>query len=336
MARPLRIEYEGAWYHVTCRGNERLPIFRLDRDRERFLRALRQSAESYNVQIHCFVLMLNHFHLLLRTLDANLSRFMQRFNTAYTTYFNIKHARAGHLYQGRFKAILVEADAYLLELSRYIHLNPVRRKEYDGLPLEEKIKILDNYRWSSYPGYASTRKRLEFIHYTEVLAYMGGDNKKGRRRYRDFVLSGLTKSLDNPLENTRAGIILAGHDFFDWVERTFLNERPIKPADYERSSELIDSVPSNEIARLVADEYGVSPEVILQRRSPFAEARKMLIALSCQLNLRKKNMRQLGEELGGISSIQVSRTRREFERYMQANANVAERYNRLIQTLETL
>ena len=137
MVRPLRIEYPNAWYHITGRGVERSNIFRDDKDRLRFLKALRESVEAFNVEIHCYVLMSNHFHFLLKTPDANLSRFMQRFNTAYSTYFNLRHHRVGHLCQGRFKGLLVEADEYLQELSRYIHLNPVRIKKHSKLPLEE-------------------------------------------------------------------------------------------------------------------------------------------------------------------------------------------------------
>jgi len=126
MSRPLRIEYPGAWYHVACRGNRRARIFEDDKDRLRFLKALKESVEAFNVEMHGYVLLDNHFHFLLRTPEANLGRFMQRFNTAYITYYNLRHHKSGHLYQGRYKAILVEADEYLLELSRYIHLNPVR------------------------------------------------------------------------------------------------------------------------------------------------------------------------------------------------------------------
>ena len=110
MARPSGIEYSGAWYHVTSRGNGRGEIFRDDKNRKRFLEALEESIERFKVEVHCHVLMSNHFHFLLRTKEANLSRFMQRFNTAYTTYYNLRHHRAGHLYQGRFKAIVAEVD----------------------------------------------------------------------------------------------------------------------------------------------------------------------------------------------------------------------------------
>ena len=133
MTRPLRIDYPDALYHVTCRGNERKEIFRDDHDRSAFLEKLQSSLEVYALRLHAYVLMNNHFHLVLQTPKANLSEFMRQFNVSYTGYHNRRHQRAGHLYQGRFKAVLVEADSYLLELSRYVHLNPVRVGSIKGI-----------------------------------------------------------------------------------------------------------------------------------------------------------------------------------------------------------
>ena len=142
MARPLRIEFPNAFYHVTSLGNERKTVFRNNRDRERFLSYLESAHERYGAILHVYCLMDNHYHLLLETPRGNLSQSLHHINGAYTTYFNIKHRRSGHLFQGRFKAILVEKDSYSGELSRYIHLNPVRA----GL-----VKNPLRYGWSSYP-----------------------------------------------------------------------------------------------------------------------------------------------------------------------------------------
>jgi len=125
MARPLRIEYPGAFYHVTSRGNEQKDIFKNRRDREKFLKYLASATQRYAATVHSYCLMSNHYHLLLETPEGNLSEIMRHINGAYTTYFNIKRKRSGHLFQGRYKSILIEADEYLVELSRYIHLNPV-------------------------------------------------------------------------------------------------------------------------------------------------------------------------------------------------------------------
>lgn len=126
MARPLRIEYPGAFYHVTSRGNEQKDVFKSQKDREKFLSYVESAVVRYGAVVHTWCLMSNHYHLLLETPSGNLSQIMRHINGAYTTYFNVKRKRAGHLFQGRYKAILVEAGAYALEFSRYMHLNPVR------------------------------------------------------------------------------------------------------------------------------------------------------------------------------------------------------------------
>ena len=141
MGRPLRIEYSGAWYHVTSRGNERKDVFKSRADREKFLSYLESASVRYGAVIHAFCLMSNHYHLLLETPSGNLSQIMRHINGAYTNYFNAKRKRAGHLFQGRYKAILVEADQYAKELSRYLHPNPVRAGMVDRP---------EAWEWSSY------------------------------------------------------------------------------------------------------------------------------------------------------------------------------------------
>jgi len=141
MARPLRLEFAGALYHVTSRGNERKPIYFEEADFELFLNILGQVCEQHNWVIHAFCLMTNHYHLLVETPDANLSKGMRQLNGVYTQAINRRYRRVGHLFQGRYKAILVDKDAYLLELSRYIILNPIRAKMVDSL---------EEWPWSSW------------------------------------------------------------------------------------------------------------------------------------------------------------------------------------------
>lgn len=131
MDRPLRIRYPGAEYHVTCRDNDRRNIFHDDTDRRTFLRILSQSLNIYSVKLHAYVLMDNHFHLLVETALGNLADFMRHFNITYTGYFNRRHKRVGYLYQGRYKSILVEKETYLSALTRYIHLNPAKIKNLE-------------------------------------------------------------------------------------------------------------------------------------------------------------------------------------------------------------
>jgi putative transposase len=128
MARPLRIEYEGAFYHVTSRGYERRKIFFEETDYRKFLSYFKEGREKHGYLIYCYVLMSNHYHLLIKTPHGNLNEVMHYINGSYTNYINRKKGRSGHLFQGRYKAILVDGDSYLLELSRYVHINPVRAK----------------------------------------------------------------------------------------------------------------------------------------------------------------------------------------------------------------
>ncbi len=140
MARPVRIEYAGAVYHVVCRGNNRQAVFRDDYDRKRYLEKLSLYCREKDVDLLCYCLLTNHVHLVLETPQGNLSKMMQAFQTSYTVYFNKRHGRSGHVFEQRYKAFLVDKDNYLLEVSRYVHLNPVAAR------LAERA---DKYRWSS-------------------------------------------------------------------------------------------------------------------------------------------------------------------------------------------
>ena len=333
MARPLRIEYPGAWYHVTSRGSERGEIFRDDRDRVRFLEALKESIERFKVEVHCYVLMSNHFHFLLRTREANLSRFMQRFNTAYTAYYNLRHRRRGHLYQGRFKAIVVEADEYLKELSRYLHLNPVRLKKYKDLTIEEKAEILRGYRWSSLPGYMGLGKRDEFVTYEAVLGYMGGDTKEGKKRYGDFVISGISKGVRDPLGEARAGAVLGTNSFIEWIRKTFIAGRMWRRKEQPQARLLTGVIPVEEIARVVGKEYGVKAEELLRARSPYREGRRVLIEMVYRLNMSQRPLQRLGDELGGIGGAAVANNHTRIQKQILDDGRLSKRVKKIYSKL---
>jgi putative transposase len=170
MARLLRVQFEGAIYHVTARGNERRVIFRDDADRERFLRNLAQAQQLHGVRLYLVCLMPNHFHVLLETPAGNLSAFMAGLLTAYAVYYNRRHRRTGHLTQGRYKAHVVEGNEYLLKLSRYIHLNPVCGKSWKAVALAERVEALRAYRWSTYRSYCGLEGDWAFVDYGPMRA----------------------------------------------------------------------------------------------------------------------------------------------------------------------
>ncbi len=213
MARPLRLEFEDAIYHVLARGNERQPVFRSERDREQFLSLLERSCGRYEVSLLVFVLMGNHFHLVAQTHRGNLSRWMHWLMTSYTIWFNWRHGRSGHLFQGRFKSFLVEKGSYLLELSRYVHLNPVRGKVLGRGEVSERRARLRKYPWSSYGIYAGLSKGFGFVRQEMVWGEMGRPGRERAVRYRRFVEQGLIREVTNPFAAVQWQAVLGGESF---------------------------------------------------------------------------------------------------------------------------
>lgn len=205
MTRPLRIEYEGAFYHITSRGNERKRIFYSKSDYEKFKSYLRNGVEKFAFRLHSYVLMSNHYHLLIETLKANLSKILHYINTSYSNYFNIKENRIGHLFQGRYHAILIDSENYLLEVSRYLHLNPVRANV---------VKKPEDYPYSSYNSYLSENKK-NMVFCNLILETIGGDipGKYSIQRYKEYVEYSIGKELESPFEKVTAGIILGSKKF---------------------------------------------------------------------------------------------------------------------------
>ena len=204
MARPLRLEYPGAIYHVTARGDRRESIYEDDNDRLQWLDILSRACERYNWQVHAYCLMDNHYHVLLETAEGNLSKGMRHLNGVYTQYFNRQHNRVGHVFQGRFKAILVEKEAYLLELSRYVVLNPIRAR---------MIKDMDQWEWSSYRASIGKAAASDWLETDWLLSHFDRQRKRARERYIDFVRAGI--GLPSIWENLRKQVFLGGEAFVD-------------------------------------------------------------------------------------------------------------------------
>ena len=212
MARPLRLIYEGAVYHITARGNERRDLFMTDADRERYLFSLAESLQRYDVRCYLFCLMRNHVHLVIHTPRGNLSQFMQRLQTAYTVWFNRKHQRSGHLFQGRYGAALVEEDDYILKLSRYVHLNPIFIAEQADKSRKERVAVLRSYAWSSYRSYMGLTKPLDFMTYEPVLGMMDLRPKRQKAVYRRFVEAGIVDIDTTFIEAKRRSVFCIGSD----------------------------------------------------------------------------------------------------------------------------
>ena len=219
MARQIRIEYAGAFYHVFSRGNQKQPIFFGDDDRNFFIGCLRRAHKKFGVVIHAYCLMPNHFHLILETPVGGLSMMMHFLITSYTIYFNKKHKRTGHLFQGRFKAILIEAACYAKELSRYVHLNPVR----SGI-----VDLPERYPWSSYGYYLGVAVPERWLDYSVVLGLLGGQEEESRKDYVDFVIAGIGKAAPEALQDSLKKGILGSEEFVERIKRKHLGDQLAK------------------------------------------------------------------------------------------------------------
>lgn len=197
MARPYRLQAENCLYHIMSRGDNRKRIYTMASDYGKFMDYVMKAKERCQYYLYAYCLMVNHFHLLVETLLPNISKIMHYIKGSYTTYYNIRHRRTGHLFQGRFKSIVVDKDAYFQELTRYIHLNPV----YAGT-----VKDPAAYSWSSYRGYLG--RKDDFIDRAEIKKYLG----MTRKQYERFMLEGIRKRKD-PLKKVYAGFLLGSVDF---------------------------------------------------------------------------------------------------------------------------
>src|SRR5437870_5380871 len=270
MARPLRIHFPHAVYHVTARGNERKPIVRDNDDRERFVQTLAQMVDQYRVICHAWVLMDNHYHLLVETPSSNLSQAIRHLNGVYTQGFNRRRHRVGHLFQGRFKAILVEKETYLLDLCRYVVLNPIRA----GM-----VKHPKAWPWSSYRATIGAEPTPTWLTVEWLLGQFGSQRGRAKAAYRQYVEEGVTQQ-ESPWSNLRSQIYLGGEDFLKKVqsrikgprdsEIPFVHKQPAAP----RVQDLLAKV---------AKGYGEKKEEILRPTRRPSEARQVVIYLARQV-----------------------------------------------------
>lgn len=319
MARPLRIQFPGAFYHVMCRGNNRRNIFLDPGDRYRFLEQLSESLKIYGVVLYAYVMMNNHFHLVIKTTRANLGEFMRRFNISYTAWMNYRHKTHGHLYQGRYKSIIVDADNYLLELSRYVHLNPVRARRFrEGCDFREQWRYLAGYRWSSLPSYILKRHRDAIVDHDLLLEMAGG-----RDAYQQFVLEGIKSTIRNPFDDLRFQTILGDNDFVERTRSEHLEMVSLReqPSLRTMASDVIQPVL---LIERVAENLGVDMKTLSTRRGDAVDR-----GITADLLYRYSGLSQseIGQLLGGIDYTAVSMLRKRLKTKMEKDQAIKARYD---------
>ena len=326
MSRPLRIQYPDAYYHVTCRGNEQREIFRNSEDRKVFFRLLARSLDVFEVRLLSYALMPNHFHLLVCTPKGNLSEFMRHFNISYTGSFNRKYHRSGHLYQGRYKAFLIDSDNYLLEVSRYIHLNPLRMKSKE--PLEQRWQDLLIADSTSLPGYLNSKHRQAFVHYTTILGYFGGDGRRASHDFKKFVAEGMEKDIPNPLEKGKGSGIIGKEDFVEEIKQLFVKDRQGKKSTRELPAlrELDKSVPPDKLIDQYAQLVKLSREALTTKGKQSTERAMLMELLHRFCNITQP---EIGRLLGGIDYSAVSQARKRLHLKVQNEPEWEKKFNQI-------
>ncbi len=294
MSRPIRIAYPNAWYHVMNRGRRAENIFLEKLDYKMFVILLQETSEMWNIRIAAYCLMPNHYHLLVHTPEANISRAMRHVNGVYTQRFNSRHHLDGQLFRGRYKSILVSGDSYLLQLVRYIHRNPLKA----GI-----VEDMKAYPWSSHKAYLSIAKKWDWLHKGFIMSLLADDKKSQIRLYRRFVSVDDNKELEAVMASKKWPSLLGPQDFIDWVKTTY---RDLKGSDeMPQIKELY--LDSEIIISSVCDYYDVKREKLFtSKRGTFNEPRCAAIYLIRKL--RRDCLKEIGlvfmlKKYSSVSSI---------------------------------
>ena len=317
MARSLRVEYPGAFYHVINRGNAGDDIFKSLRDREKFLEYLQSSVERYGLKIHTYCLMTNHYHLLVETPEANLSQAIKWVNVSYAGYFNRKRQRHGHLFQGRYKAILVDADEYLKQLSRYIHLNPIRAN---------MVTELCSYPFSSYPAFIDQVKAPKWLELNWLLSLFGQSRRSAAKNYREFVEKVDIAKLENPAKDISGGFILGGAEFVNWVKESFLSNLGEKKEIPQLRQLKLRKTPVAIVAA-VCQEFNCQADQILRKGAKKNTARDVAIYLARELS--GESGVDLGKYFGNICGAAVTARYKHVSEQISRNRRLKGRVNRV-------
>lgn len=283
MARQLRVEYNGACYHVMNRGNRGMPVFSTTMDHKLFLNKLHEYSEIFDISIRAYCLMSNHFHLYVNTPRGNLSDFMHSFLTSFTLSKNRRDKERGHLFQGRYKAILVEDELYSAEVSRSIHLNPVRTSRYRFQDFEERRSVLRSYSWSSYAAVTGLKSCPRWIDRHGVLEKYPGSLKEKQAAYTQFVQEGLVKEIADPYEAATAGAILGSPAFVERIRREFTTivEKVTQRHDRTQENKVARWLSLEAVNTAVARHFGVAEDELFRKGSKNNQSRQMACYCAC-------------------------------------------------------
>ncbi len=318
MSRPLRIEYDGAWYHVMNRARKGKKLFSSREDYLCFYELLQETAEMFNFRISAYCFMSTHYHLLVQTPDGNLSRCMRHINGVYTQRYNIRHGCDGTLFRGRYKSILIDADSYLLQVVRYIHRNPLRAN---------LVKKIDDFKWSSHNGYISNAKKWDWLNKEFILSLFSPVKSKQRAKYRAFIAEEDSEEISSFFLKENTPSMLGSEKFIEWVKNRFFNNK--------RNMEVPESINltpgSNKITETVCRFYSIEKKDLYHvKRGQENEPRNVTIYL-----LRKLKGERLLEIGKKFSLIKHSSTSSVLER-VRLRLKVERNFRKRLEKIEDM
>jgi len=294
MARPLRIQFEGAWYHIMNRGINRKNIFYIDHQKHYFLTLLAKTIKIYGIEIHAYCLMDNHYHLIVHTPRGNISHAMKYLNSSYAQFVNTSMKRDGPLFRGRFMSVVISADDYLLSLSRYIHLNPIKA---------QMVTELKAYQWSSYIAYIDKRLKPEWLSTNEIIKRFGVKNF--RDNYMQFVSSQTNKSVDEDFNISSNQPVLGNDDFRQMIDDYVKSHSP--SAEIVGKDHILVSPSMESIINDVAAHFNTEPEYIYRPSQTVLNTPRRIAIYLCRA-LGGFHLHEIGKAMGGISYKTISNT----------------------------
>lgn len=295
MPRPIRIKYENAIYHVMNRGQNRQKIFREAKDYQRFMNLLKDCVERWQVQIHAFSLMRNHYHILIQTPLSNISRVMRHIDGLYTQWYNKKYKKDGALFRGRYKSILVEEQGYLVELLRYIHLNPVKA----GI-----VAKPEEHKWSGHRAYVGAKKDLEWMTVDRLKEYFGKTEKAGKENLKKFMDEGVPQELENKLNSKKWPTLLSSEMFQKLIELSLVSKK--KDSVIKYTPPRAKKYDVKQINKMICDIYECDWKDV---KNPKGLQAKNIRAIVIGMYSKKVGMtyKQITKHLPGIHESTVSR-----------------------------
>ena len=319
MARPFRIEYPGAWYHVMNRGANRNRIYSKDEDYERFLKVLQEACSLFNVYISAYCLMSTHYHIVINTPEGNLSRFMRHVNGVYTQRYNIKYKRDGALFRGRYKAMLIQKEEYLTQVVKYVHQNP----------LKAKIVInLKSYKWSSHPLYLKGKTINEFIDINNMLAYFSNRKEDAIKEYKEFMDTDTDEKVLRFYSKKNQGSILGDNRFVEMIKKKYVKNEKKSNLEIKEKRMILGEGKVKIINKEICNKFNIDISILFQTKRGEQNIPR-LFAISLSRELSGLSFPEIAERYNILSYKTVASSDFRLKERMKKNKKLRKQYSEL-------